>query len=243
MRLLLTLMCLGCLASAACSPNPYGESGPLSVNFWPITSEPLLGLSGSKLRLTLGARPDKQPGVAVGDPATAEVSVTPMDWNLYRVDVQLLKPGAVRLIADVTGDRAEALLASLDPETTSRPVPLPSGLPVQALGHPSEARLITEAGAWQAFVHSVSQVSDVVPPVAFADRALVAVVTSLTPDAGTPVVTHVASGPTPTITVVVPEIESKMGRQGDRQGVITLLEIAKVSADAHITLETLRSMR
>lgn len=183
------------------------------------------------------------PNVTVHDPTLAEVSVSGMDWNLNRAEVRLLRPGAVRLTAELQGDTAEALLASLDPETTSEWVHLPSELPAQAPEHPSEARLMTNATSWKTFVDGVARGSEVAPPIDFADHSLVAVVTTLTPDAGTPVVTHVASEPTPTVTVVVPEIQSKMGVQGDRPGQITLLKIAKVEADTQIKFETLGSER
>ena len=154
------------------------------------------------------------------------------------------EPGGVRAIAEAGGKRAEVLMASLDPATTSVPVPMPSGLPIGASESQRGARLVTDAAGWNGFVDEIRPATGtgaIAPPVDLAKHSLVAVVLDALPNTGAPVVTHIEPGAPETVQVVQPRVIGYRVPEpaGYVSGVITLLSIPKVSADAKVNLRSI----
>jgi hypothetical protein len=188
------------------------------------------------------ASPDKAPAVTPTDPSMVNVLVNGQDWNLYEAQLTLLKPGAVHLVAELQGARAEALVASLDPQVASRPLGLLVGIPAQVSGRAPESRLIVDADGWRSFVATFypgGSVPDLAPPVDLTQKSVVAVIADANDNSGTPVMTHLVTGPPATATIVLPQLTNQTSSSGSMPGVVTLLEVPRLSPDTRIDVKSL----
>lgn len=245
MRAILALLCLGGMTVSACMPSPLEAAGPTRVSFWRSHIDTLSAPVGKILRLGMGARPDKAPTVTPSDPSAVNVLVNGQDWNLYEAQLTLLKPGAVHLVAELQGTRAEALVASLDPQVGSKPLGLLVGIPAQVAGRAPESRLIVDADGWKSFVstfYPAGSVPDLAPPVDLTQQSLIALIADANDDSGTPVMTHLVAGPPATATIVLPQLANRTGSTGQKSGVVTLLEVPRLSPETQIDVKSLATV-
>jgi hypothetical protein len=159
----------------------------------------------------------------------------------YRARLTPRQPGAVKVVVEVDGKQAEAMLACVDPTTMSQPVALPSGFPRQAMHLSKGARLIQTDTAWTAFVDALRPghpaLSTFPAPVDWSRRSIVAVIHDPYLGTGPLVVTHVAPGSPVVVSLVEPRLINfgmLIYPGGYAVHAISLLEIAKVDPGATI---------